>query len=302
MSFTLEPNLLVILASLLKTRSVSTAAVELGISQPSVSRALARMREELRDPLLVRQGNAMVRTPRGDELDARLADWLVHTAGVVNEQSFEPRNLNRHFRIGSTDFGLQSVIASAHAEVHREAPNSTIAVVPLEWDSAEALSCGRIDVVVTGLDNNPDNLRRKLLFTDRFACLMKPDHALAASCDTPIALADYLAHPHLGMTVTDLHHDRISQLLGADAERRKVVLNCPYFSLAPELVRDDLLLTLPRRAARHYARLHGLFWKEAPAELGNLNYWLLWHERSHRDPATQWLIAKLAKSATITGE
>lgn len=302
MSLALEPNQLVILAKLLRTRSLSAAAVELGISQPSVSRALAKMRDELRDPLLVRQGNAMVRTPRGEELEARLATWLIHTAEVVNEQRFEPANLNRQFRIGSTDFGVQSVIARAHAGLHEEAPLSTINVVPLEWDSAEALASGRIDVVITGLDNHPESLRRQLLFKDRFACLMRPDHPLATDCDTPIDIAEYLDNPHLGMTVTDLQYDRISQLLGAEAEKRRVVLNCPYFSLAPELVRGDILLTLPRKAARHYARVHGLFWKEAPVELGDLDYWLLWHERSHRDPATQWLISKFVAAASINDE
>ncbi|MFX4635613.1 LysR family transcriptional regulator, partial [Acinetobacter baumannii] len=47
------------LALLLQTKSVTRTALRLGLSQPSVSRSLAHLREILGDPLLVRSGGGM---------------------------------------------------------------------------------------------------------------------------------------------------------------------------------------------------------------------------------------------------
>lgn len=292
----IEPNLLVKLAMLLRTKSVSAAAEALGVSQPSVSRALARLRDELKDPLLVRHGNSMVLTPRSEELLDRLDRWLVHTADVIHQQSFDPGTLERRFQIGSTDFGVLSVLRPALAEIREEAPGVSVQIVPLDWSAHSTLAEGAVDLVISGLDSDPAQLHRHLLFTDRFACMMKPEHPLSGGADEPLTLDEYLACPHLGMTVSDARFDRINQLLGCHSSRRKLALVAPYFSLAPELVEGDMLLTLPERAARHYGAIHGNPYRLAPQELGTMEYWLLWHERSHRDPASQWLRERLVEA------
>lgn len=56
-------SLLPSLEALLRERSVTKAAQRMGLSQPSLSAALARLRRHFRDPLLVRVGNAYELTP-----------------------------------------------------------------------------------------------------------------------------------------------------------------------------------------------------------------------------------------------
>nr|WP_052118003.1 TetR family transcriptional regulator [Novosphingobium pentaromativorans] len=127
----LSPNLILVLAYLLKTRSVGSTALALGLSQPSVSRYLAQLREVIKDPLLVRTGNGMTRTRRADELVDKLSDWVSHTAGLFDERAFAPVRLNRRFRIASTDFGTTSVLHPALAQLRRDAPGVGIDIVPL---------------------------------------------------------------------------------------------------------------------------------------------------------------------------
>ena len=57
-------SLLPTLDALLQAGSVSGAAERLGLSTPAVSHALARLRQELGDEVLVRAGRGMVLTPR----------------------------------------------------------------------------------------------------------------------------------------------------------------------------------------------------------------------------------------------
>lgn len=299
MNLAIEPNLLLILGTLLKTRSVSEAANALGVSQPSVSRALARLREQLKDPLLVRSGNAMIPTARGEELTQRLADWMVLTDQVLHKQQFSPQALERRFRVGSTDFGVQTVLKPALQSIRDGAPGSTLEIVPLEWSTHYALASGKLDLAVSGLDSDPKRLHRHLLFRDSFHCLMDKEHELAqADAGKELTLEEYLAHPHVSMVVSDTDFDRIGQRLGKHASERRVTLSTSYFSLASELMDKKVLLTLPGRAAAHHSEIHGLVQRPAPRVLGDLDYWLLWHERSHRDPATDWLRSRIIEAAS----
>ena len=52
-------NLLVVFETLMETRSVTRTADKIGRTQSAVSHSLARLREQLDDPLLVRVGGKM---------------------------------------------------------------------------------------------------------------------------------------------------------------------------------------------------------------------------------------------------
>ncbi|MDT9170729.1 LysR family transcriptional regulator, partial [Escherichia coli] len=88
-------NSLVILGLLLRTKSVTRTAQQLGVSQPSVSRSLAQLRSLLGDPLLVRTAGGMELTRRAEELAPSLQDWLATTAGLLEPPCFDPATLDR---------------------------------------------------------------------------------------------------------------------------------------------------------------------------------------------------------------
>src|SRR6476660_5728649 len=65
-------NLRVTLDALLAEGSVAGAARRLQLSPSAMSRALARLRDAMGDPLLVRAGRGLVPTPRALELRERI--------------------------------------------------------------------------------------------------------------------------------------------------------------------------------------------------------------------------------------
>lgn len=302
MHLSFDPKLLVMLALLLKTKSVTSTAAMLGISQPSASRALQQLRGVLNDPLLVRSGGGMSRTRRGDELVHRLADWMATTATLLEEPTFDPASIRRRFSVASTDFGVAAVVAPALPDIYRLAGEAAIDVVPLSRSPLRSLAAGEVDLVISGLDHDPSQFHRKHLFTDNFVCLVTQDHPLAAVAG-PLPLASFLAYPHLGMTVSDATIDRVAVALGAAGRSRRVMTSFPYFALAPDvLAGTDLIMTLPARAAQRFGPGKSLTTVPAPAEIGQLEYWMLWHERTHRDPASEWLRERLAAAAHSPGE
>jgi DNA-binding transcriptional LysR family regulator len=64
----IDLNLLVVFQHIFESRQISLVARQLGLSQPAVSNALARLRRSFDDELFVRTANGMQPTPRAEQL------------------------------------------------------------------------------------------------------------------------------------------------------------------------------------------------------------------------------------------
>lgn len=301
--FHIDLNLLRTLALLLQTRSVSATARRLGASQPTASRSLARLRELFDDPLLIRTNHGMELTRRGEDLIAPLQEWLTTTNALFAAQSFDPSSLERRFRIASTDFGVTAVLSPALARLHTLAPGIVIDVMAFSDAMFTKLTSGEIDLIVTGMDPDLSTTYSRRLFTEASACVTRAGHPLLAETGgARLSLDQFLAWPHISILVGEGGFDRINALLGDHAPRRKVIATLPYFQAAPSLLgTSDAIMTLPARAARRLARDADLAVLEAPPEIPTFDYWVLWHERSRRDPATLWIVDLLAASCASHG-
>src|SRR5690349_5346105 len=99
-------NLLVMLYAVLSEGSVTRAARKLGVTQPAVSNALARLRRLLDDPLLVRGPRGLVPTPRAQQLAAPLGQAFAQLESALAEGArFEPAATRRTFTLATTDYG-----------------------------------------------------------------------------------------------------------------------------------------------------------------------------------------------------
>src|SRR3954452_1974418 len=95
----LDLNLLVALDALLSERSVTRAAQRVGLSQPGMSNALARLRRLLNDPLLVRQGATLVPTARAEALIGPVHEALELIRRTLDVPAgFDPQTDPRPFR------------------------------------------------------------------------------------------------------------------------------------------------------------------------------------------------------------
>ncbi len=286
---------------LLQTRSVTGTARRLGLSQPTVSRSLAQLRQLLDDPLLVRTSGGMQRTRRAEDLVAPVEQWLASTTSLLHPPAFAPADLERRFRIASTDYGVLTVIAPALAAIAAIAPGVVIDIVPFSADMMQKLASGEIDLIISGLEPDRALAYDRPLFVDTYTCIMRRGHPLADAI-TPMPIEDFLAWPHVGIVVSDLSVDGIEVRLGDRAAERQVVVRLPYFHSAPALIADsDVLMAVPTRAAARFAAAYGLATRPMPDEIAALDYRLLWHERTARDPATTWLADLLAEHCTSAG-
>ena len=100
----IDLNLLRTLGVLLETQSVTQTAQRLGVTQPTVSAALARLREAFGDELFVRQSNGLLPTDRARAMAPGLKDWLLQTDQLLIGEPFEPSTTDRVFRVVATDY------------------------------------------------------------------------------------------------------------------------------------------------------------------------------------------------------
>jgi DNA-binding transcriptional LysR family regulator len=284
-------NMLVVLGLLLRTKSVTRTAQQLGVSQPSVSRSLSQLRTLLDDPLLVRTAGGMELTRRAEELAAPLQNWLANTSQLLEPPHFDAATLERRFRVATTDFGVAAVVAPSLQAIASAAPGVALDIQPFSADMMARLSSGELDLIISGLDPDRSVTYDRYLFTEDFSCLVNRDHPLASGANgKPLPLDDFLAWPHISFVVSDSEYDRVDAKLGEYAAQRRVIARLPYFQAAPHLILgSQAIMTLPSRAARSFSQSHDLACLPAPDCFGTIGYRLLWNERSRRDPAVQWL-------------
>lgn len=284
-------TLLQYLQILLEQRGVSRAAERLGISQPTMSRILARLRDQLNDPLLVRGARGMMLTARAEALLPALQYWLNAGEALLRDPGFDPRSARRVFRAASTDFGLLTVVTPAVARLETEAPECGLSVESLSDASLRRLSEGELDLVISGYRPAGAGMRSRRLFRETYLGLARPDHPVHAA---EPSVSDLLQWPHVVSTVGDGFGDWVVDGAPEIAHRRATVRSDGFLLTPYVLLQGRAIAILPARAARQFAESHGLRTFALPVRFEPMDYFVVWHERSQTDAATQWLIEVLA--------
>ena len=173
-------NLLVVFQETLKQRRVSSAAKQLGLSQPAVSNALSRLRRALGDDLFVRTPTGMAPTPFAEQLAIPIADALLAIQESLNRQQvFDPASSTRHFTIALTDVGEIHFLPELYGELVDNAPNVSISTVRLDPRILrEDMEAGKVDLAVSFIPYLQGGFYQRSLFRHRYVCMFRSGHPL----------------------------------------------------------------------------------------------------------------------------
>lgn len=280
-------NLLVALEVLLAEGSVARAAQRLRLSPSAMSRTLARLRETMGDPLLVRAGRGLVPTPRALELREKVAR-LVQDAGTVLRPSQAPdlKELVRTFTIRTSEGFVENFGPQLMVHVCQQAPGVRLRFVQKQDKGSAPLRDGAVDLE-TGVvsDAVGPEVRAQALFRDRFIGVVRAGHPLTRRKLTP---ARYAAAQHIGVSRRGLDKGPIDEALSPLGLEREIVTIVGGFSTALALARaSDLIASVPER---HTGVLReGMHSFVLPFPLQEITVSLLWHPRLQADPAHRWL-------------
>jgi DNA-binding transcriptional LysR family regulator len=290
----IDLNLLVILEALLEERSVSRAAARIGLSQPAASNALDRCRALFADPLLERRGRTMQLSPRAEALRKPLGEILRQAERLLAPQVQTPlAEVQRTVRILASDAlveWLAPVLADALA---REAPGILTVFRParLGTSTPEALLKGEADLAI-GVVDPPDEpeIAASELGEQPMAVLMRRGHSL----ESGLTLEEWLAHPHVVVSVSGSAETDLDRQLADLGLRRQVRLVVPGFGPAlAALGQSDMLALMPARLASERPNLIAV---EAPLAQPPLRLRLYRRRRWLDDPALNLVSERIAQA------
>ena len=280
-------NLLVTLDVLLTEGSVAGAARRLRLSPSAMSRALARLRKTVGDPLLVRAGRGLVPTPRALELRGRVGQLVQDAEAVLRPAGkLALGGLVRTFTLRTSEGFVENFGPGLIARLGDEAPGVRLRFVQKLDKDSKPLRDGTVDMEtgVVGETTGPE-VRTQALFRDRFVGVVRKGHPLSKG---KVTLRRYTSVRHVGASRRGLDKGPIDEALEPLGLEREVVAIVGGFSTALALTRDsDLVATVPERHTRSLrAGMHSF---RLPFPAPQFTVSLLWHPRMDADPAHRWL-------------
>jgi DNA-binding transcriptional LysR family regulator len=287
----LDLKLLRLLDQLYATRSVTRAAEALGQSQPTVSIWLARLRQQLGDPLFVRTAEGMLPTPRTDGLIATVRVVLAGLQRLAQtELAFDPATAQRRFRICMTDASHITLLPRLLAQVRAVAPGVTLEAAHIDDGLAQALQSGEADLAVGFLPWLDVGFYQQTLYAQDWICLANGQHPRVQSDAPPHwDLKAYQAEAHIGIS-SGTGYQLLDNAVTSQHIRRDLRLALPGFlGLAAVLSTTDLIATLPRHIGETLARSAGLRVLPCPLPIPGFTVKQHWHARYHQDGANRWL-------------
>ena len=298
----LDLNLLAALDALLATGSVSAAAQRMHLSTPAMSHTLARIREALGDPVLVRAGRKLVPTPRAVEMRDSVRRLVADARELM--QPGDPQHLarvQREFVVRAPD-GIAIIYgAQLLAAVQKTLPLATLRFVPESDSDSMALREGRIDLDIGTVHDRGPEICTSLLYEQRIVGAVKAGHALLAARVTLKRFAD---QAHVAIAQRGRAREPIDNELAAAGVARRIVLTVPSaYGALMAAARSAMVACVPEPMAKGVAPGLGLELVKLPVLLPAEQVVQAWHPRLDADAAHRCLrdcVATLSAQGPFT--
>ena len=266
-------------------RNVSRAAERLGVSQPTVSHALRRLRLLYKDPLFVRTQGGMVPTAKADRL-AKAVQHALHILDVAIHEGehYAPARSERTFRLHMTDIGETVFLPPLMRAFAALAPSVRLEIVQLdEQNILPALESGRIDLAMGYLPVLSNAVEKRFLLREKYVVLMRADHPLAHRRPGAAALK------RLNYVLVRSHSDTARALRDLGLQEN-IRLTIPHFMVLPRILAEtDLAVMMPARLSQAFAQMGKYKVWMTKVGLPAFDVSVHWYWRFEGDPGNRWL-------------
>ncbi len=284
----IDLNLLAVFDAIAAEGNLTRAANRLGMSQPAMSNALARLRETLDDPLFVRTGRGMEPTPRARLMTEPIRQALdLMQNSLRTDSAFDYASSKRSFTVAVEDYGEAVVMPRFMEWLNRVAPGVHVRIRPESGDALLAeMKRGAIDMAMEYHRPQDKEFSVQTLMEETLVSMVRQGHPLVGDS---LSLEQYVTLEHV---VIDSHSPR-GPLVDRELKRRglsrNIALQVPHFLSMPLIVRTtDIICTLPLRMARVYAEHFRLKVLKPPIDFPAIPVYLVWSKGLDADPGHQW--------------
>jgi DNA-binding transcriptional LysR family regulator len=297
----IDLNLLLVFEALMDERNVTRAAARVGLSQPAMSNALARLRRNFDDPLLMRTPDGMMPTPLAQSLIIPVRAALAQLRSALEEKpAFNMSESKRKFHLLANDYAEIMLMAPLLSDLCERAEGISLHVYrprsifqpppPVALADSFDLAIGFFPDVLA-LDAS---VHSELLWEENNVCIARAKHRMISG---DVSLTQYAAARHVAVFYKSQGPGLIDSLLEQQGLSRRQTVVVPHFSSVPFIVAgSDLIATVPERLAHKFDKLK-LQVLPVPLAIPPFRLTMLWHERRDRDPAHVWLRGLIAETA-----
>lgn len=276
---------------LLREQNLTRAAQALNVTQPSISKTLAHLRQYFSDPLFVRVGSGVAPTAKALELEPSVRELLDQVTTLhARHVPFDPQGSKRTFRICVFDAGVIRLLPPLIRLIQEEVPNVRLTIVPLGHEDIEAgLETGELDLVVGSYVSLTKRIRRQRLFTTSYVSAVRRDHP---RLDTAPSRKAFAAEKHVLVSAsgTAHTHQQTERAIEQLVPEQNIICRVPTFLTAAAVAAmTDTVATLPSKVAEPLVERMQLRLITPPLKLPKVEVSQYWHQRFHREPGNRWL-------------
>ena len=279
-------NLFIAFDVIYTEKNLTKSGQVLGITQPAVSNALARLRDLFNDELFIRTSRGMIPTPVANQLigDIRNALSLIQNTISVSEK-FDPSTAEMTFKISigdTSEYRLLPLLIKQLAEIAPKVKVETY--LTARKDAPRELASGAIDFSIDPPLQSDQHLKHEKIYQEDYVMIVREDHPILKK--QKITIEDYLdlSHIHISNRKTGMGHvDMTLYKLGLT---RDIFLRAQHFLVAPYIVeQSDMAIT----TTKGFAVDRNLAWRELPFDIDPLVLHLYWHENNDNESSSKWM-------------
>jgi DNA-binding transcriptional LysR family regulator len=281
-------NLLPILEALLEEQSVVKAAARVHLSQPAVSGALARLRVEFDDQLLVRVGRKMQRTDRASRILPDVKRACADLERLFDVGVFDPATSGTRFVVAAPDHLAFLISRQLLPILAVGAPGVLLQFVDPPSDLSPHIMEGAIDLAVAANFGIWEDLRYEPLIFERLVATMSRHHPLAAR--TTIDFHELELYPALARTSRSASPvDNTPLATGVPVLDAPAQITLEQFTDAVLLtLESDAVVTAPQMLIDHLARFLPVVGVPFSDDYG-IGAGMFWAPFQDESPEIHWL-------------
>ncbi|MCG9681713.1 LysR family transcriptional regulator [Vibrio sp. Isolate23] len=287
----IDLNLIVIFDAIMREQSITIAAEQLAMTQPSVSKAVSRMRYAWKDPLFVKHGRGVTPTPYARKLWRDVADPLSKISHTISPPKFDPMTSSTQLRVALTD-GISCLFwPRLRTIIEDRAQAIDLYAVPFKGDGQKLLLEAEVDLVLDYYPTAHEQISVRHLYDNHFTCVMRPDHLLA---DETLSLDTFCGADHLLVSLSGDPSGAVDSCLSLKGRQRRVAMTVNSFSSAMDLLEEsNLISVMPFTVASKAIQTGRLIQKPIPISVPSPTISIAWHRRHQHNQALKWLVKEI---------
>jgi DNA-binding transcriptional LysR family regulator len=287
----LDLNLLVTFEVLMTEGSVTRAAARLRRTPSAISHSLARLRDQIGDPLLVKVGSGMAPSPFARKLVEDVRPILRSIQRVIAPpEPFDPATSTRMFRLAIADFA-PTLLPRVISEVQRRAPGARVEWLAPNRETMSAIAESQIDLaLVASSVAIPEGVQRAPAGELHSVTFARKGHPAIASWGA----AAWSRWPHIQVQLGEGVRSVVESAAEEHGLRRTIGASLPNFSQIPALLsQTNLLATMTPLVIDDAMDRFALCALEPPIPIKPTPFSFVWSCRLENDPGGRWLRALL---------